>query len=114
MDDLRNIAVSRLMLDNFQHIKSFWIMNTPQVTQLSLWYGADDVDGTVHEYEITYKDGEHGNKSQVLTRKQMIRMIEEAGRIPIERDSLYHEIAAEPEETPAHREHTFIPLPVLA
>ncbi len=114
VDDLRNIALSRLMLDNFAHIKSFWIMNTPQVTQLALWYGADDVDGTVHEYEITYKDGEHGNKSQVLTRKQMIRMIEEAGRLPIERDSLYHEIPPQPEEAPAHREHTFIQLPVLA
>ena len=112
-DDLRNIAVARLMLDNFAHIKSFWIMNTPQVTQLALWYGADDVDGTVHEYEITYKDGEHGNKSQVLTRKQMIKMIEEAGRIPIERDSLYREVPPQPEE-PARREHTFIPLPVLA
>ncbi len=112
-DDLRNIAVSRLMLDNFAHIKSFWIMNTPQVTQLALWYGADDVDGTVHEYEITYKDGERGNKSQVLTRKQMIRMIEEAGRIPIERDSLYHEVPPQPEEA-THKEHTLIPLPVLA
>ncbi len=111
-DDLRNIAVARLMLDNFAHIKSFWIMNTPQITQLALWYGADDVDGTVHEYEITYKDGEQGNKSQVLTRSQMIRMIEEAGRIPIERDSLYHEVESVPEiEKPAH---TFIPLPVLA
>ena len=112
VDDLRNIAVARLMLDNFAHVKSFWIMNTPQVTQLALWYGADDVDGTVHEYEITYKDGEQGNKRQALTRKQMVKMIEEAGRIPIERDSLYHEIPAEPE--PAPREHTFIPLPVLA
>jgi aminodeoxyfutalosine synthase len=112
-DDLRNIAVSRLMLDNFAHIKSFWIMNTPQVTQLSLWYGADDVDGTVHEYEITYKDGEHGNKRQVLTRRQMIRMIEEAGRTPVERDSLYREVPAEAEEAP-ERPHNLIPLPVLA
>ena len=112
-DDLRNIAVARLMLDNFAHIKSFWIMNTPQVTQLALWYGADDVDGTVHEYEITYKDGEHGNKSQVLTRKQMIKMIEEAGRIPIERDSLYREVPPQTEEATS-KEHTFIPLPVLA
>ncbi len=112
VDDLRNIAVSRLMLDNFAHVKSFWIMNTPQVTQLALWYGADDVDGTVHEYEITYKDGEQGNKSQVLTRKQMVKMIEEAGRIPIERDSLYREVPQERE--PAPREHTFIPLTVLA
>src|SRR5579871_946048 len=109
-DDLRNLAVARLMLDNFAHVKSFWIMNTPQVTQLSLWYGADDVDGTVHEYEITYKDGEHGNKKQVLTRKQMIKLIEEAGRTPIERDSLYREVPALPEET---SDHLFIPLPVL-
>lgn len=110
-DDLRNIAVARLVLDNFAHIKSFWIMNTPQVTQTALWYGADDVDGTVHEYEITYKDGDHGNKSQVLTRKQMIRLIEEAGRVPIERDSLYHEVIANEEAAPSA--HTFIPLPVL-
>jgi len=113
-DDLRNIAVSRLVLDNFAHIKSFWIMNTPQITQLALWYGADDVDGTVHEYEITYKDGEQGNKSQVLTRRQMVKMIEEAGRIPIERDSLYHEVPPEPTSETDRRERTFIPLPVVA
>jgi aminodeoxyfutalosine synthase len=112
-DDLRNIAVSRLMLDNFAHIKSFWIMNTPQVTQLALWYGADDMDGTVHEYEITYKDGEHGNKKQVLTRSQMIRLIEEAGRVPVERDSLYREVPMDESETVPHP-RTLIPLPVLA
>lgn len=110
-DDLRNIAVARLMLDNFEHIKSFWIMNTAQVTQLALWYGADDVDGTVHEYEITYKDGDHGNKKQLLTRKQMIKLINEAGRTPIERDSLYREIPEEPVHVEAPR--TFIPLDVL-
>lgn len=112
-DDLRNIAVARLMLDNFAHIKSFWIMNTPQVTQTALWYGADDVDGTVHEYEITYKDGEQGNKKQVLTRKQLIKLIEEAGRVAVERDSLYHEVPALPEKTLA-TERTFIPIPVMA
>ena len=90
--DLRNIAVARLMLDNFEHIKSFWIMNTPEVTQASLWYGADDTDGLVHEYEITYKEGEFGNKSQVLTYDNMCFMIREAGREPVERDSLYREI----------------------
>lgn len=90
--DLRNIAISRLMLDNFEHIKSFWIMNTPEITQASLWYGADDTDGLVHEYEITYKEGEFGNKKQVLTYTNMCAMIREAGREPIERDSLYHEI----------------------
>lgn len=95
-DDLRNIAVCRLMLDNFEHIKSFWIMNTVPVTQMALWYGADDADGLVLEYEITYKDGEFGNKTQALTYENMCRMIEEVGRIPIERDSLYNEIVREP------------------
>lgn len=98
--DLKNIAVARLMLDNFDHIKSFWIMNTAEITQASLWYGADDTDGLVHEYEITYKEGDFGNKSQALTYRNMCRMIDEAGRIPIERDSLYEEIKREipPEE----------------
>lgn len=90
--DLRNIAVSRLMLDNFEHIKSFWIMNTVPVTQMALWYGADDADGTVHEYEITYESGKFGHKSQVLTPDNMERMIREVGREPVERDSLYRPI----------------------
>jgi aminodeoxyfutalosine synthase len=89
-NDLRNIAVSRLMLDNFAHIKSFWIMNTPEVTQAALWYGADDCDGLVHEYEITYKEGEFGNKKQQLTYENMCFIIREAGRVPVERDSLYN------------------------
>ena len=88
--DLRNIAISRLMLDNFQNIKTFWIMNTPQVSQLAQWYGADDIDGTIHEYEITYADGALGNKQQVLTRRQLIGLINEAGRTPLERDSFYN------------------------
>jgi len=90
--DLRTIAVTRLMLDNFEHIKSFWIMNTVPVTQMALWYGADDADGFVHEYEITYKEGDFGNKTQVLNYDNMVRMIEEVNRIPVERDSLYNEI----------------------
>lgn len=108
--DLRNIAISRLMLDNFDHVKSFWIMNTIPVTQAALWYGADDADGTVHEYEITYKDGEWGNKSQVLTQEGMIRMIEEVDRIPIERDSLYHPIQSEPAPAAARERFTALPM----
>jgi len=107
--DLRNIAVSRLMLDNFDHIKSFWIMNTVPVTQMALWYGADDADGTVHEYEITYKEGEFGNKSQALTRDNMIKMIEEVHRIPVERDSLYNEIVRD-EPVKHERQLTAIPV----
>lgn len=99
-DDLRNIALSRLMLDNFDHIKSFWIMNTVPVTQLAQWYGADDVDGLVQEYEITYEEGKFGHKSQALTFENMEHMIREAGRVPVERDSLYREIKR-PVATPA-------------
>jgi len=90
-DDLRNIAVGRLMLDNFDHIKSFWVMNTPAVTQVALWYGADDTDGTIHEYEIT-RDPETDTR-QVLTHEQLLALIREAGRVPVERDTLYNVIA---------------------
>ena len=106
--DLRNIAVSRLMLDNFEHIKSFWIMNTVPVTQMALWYGADDADGLVHEYEITYNDGDFGNKTQALTHANMVRMITEVGRVPVERDSLYNEIIREDAEPMSERKLTQI------
>jgi aminodeoxyfutalosine synthase len=109
-DDLRNLAVSRLMLDNFPHIKSFWIMNTAQISQLSLWYGADDIDGTIHEYEITYPEGHLGEKQQVLTRRELLKNIREAGRTPVERDSLY---AVVPDSPEPERERRLIPLPVL-
>jgi len=106
--DLRNIAISRLMLDNFEHIKSFWIMNTVPVTQMALWYGADDADGLVHEYEITYNDGDFGNKTQALTHANMVRMITEVGRVPVERDSLYNEIIREDVEPVGERKLTQI------
>lgn len=108
--DLRIIALCRLMLDNFDHIKSFWIMNSVPITQLALWYGADDADGLVHEYEITYKEGDFGNKRQALTFENMVRMIEEVGRTPIERDSLYREITVEQLEST--RREPMVPLPM--
>lgn len=111
--DLRSVAISRLMLDNFAHIKSFWIMNTPQVSQLAQWYGADDLDGTIHEYEITYRDGEQGNKQQVLTRPQLVEIIKEAGRIPVERDSFYNEVIVSDELSDPVRRAPAIPLAVV-
>jgi aminodeoxyfutalosine synthase len=112
-NDLRNIAVSRLMLDNFKHIKSFWIMNTPEVTQASLWYGADDCDGLVHEYEITYKEGEFGNKKQALTYDNMCFIIREAGREPVERDSLYNVVERSPQELAAMDRRPLQPLSLV-
>ncbi|HIE52277.1 MAG TPA: aminofutalosine synthase MqnE [Armatimonadetes bacterium] len=88
VQDLREIAVARLMLDNFPHIKSFWVMNTPSLTQVALWYGVDDVDGSVLEYEIT-RDPETDTQ-QVLTQRQLVALIREAGREPVERDAVYN------------------------
>ena len=98
MLDLKAIAIGRLMLDNFPHIKSFWMMITPAVAQAAQWYGADDIDGTIVEYEITHEiDAE--SASQNLSQRQMVAMILEAGRDPVERDPLYNEIHREDSET---------------
>jgi aminodeoxyfutalosine synthase len=88
VEDLREIAVARLMLDNFPHIKTFWIMNSAAVSQCALWYGADDVDGTIMEYEIVRDPSQ--DRKQVLTSRELVEMILEAGREPLERDPLYN------------------------
>ncbi|MBI3449314.1 MAG: aminofutalosine synthase MqnE [Acidobacteria bacterium] len=85
--DLKQIAISRLMLDNFEHVKSFWIMVTPPVSQLTLWYGADDIDGTILREEITHAAG--ARTPQALTRNELVDLVKEAGREPVERDPLY-------------------------
>lgn len=91
LEDLRQIALARLMLDNFDHIKSFWIMITPQISQLSLWYGADDIDGTIVREEITHAAG--ARTPQAMTQNELVAMIREAGREPVERDALYRVIS---------------------
>ena len=88
--DLKEIAIGRLMLDNFDHIKTFWIMNTIEISQTALWYGADDIDGTVMDYEITRRSFEE--KEQRLTQREFLDRIEEAGRVALERDSLYNTV----------------------
>lgn len=89
-DDLKNIAVARLLLDNFVHIKPFWIMVTPKIAQIALSFGADDMDGTVIEERITHMAG--AETDQVLPQMDLIRLIQEAGRIPRQRDTLYNYI----------------------
>ena len=86
--DLKEIAIGRLMLDNFPHVKTFWIMNTIEISQVALWYGANDIDGTIMDYEITRKSFEQ--TQQRLTQQQLLDRIVEAGRKPVERDSLYN------------------------
>jgi aminodeoxyfutalosine synthase len=90
MLDLRQIAVSRLVLDNFAHIKAYWQMLTPRIAQISLRFGADDLDGTVIEEKIYHDAG--ATTPQGMRRQELERLIREAGRIPIERDTLYRPV----------------------
>src|ERR1700681_4933472 len=91
--DLRTMAVSRLMLDNFPHIKAYWIMLGIKTAQLALSYGADDIDGTVVHEKIYHDAG--SDTPQEMTVVELRRLIEEAGRVPVERDTLYHEVVRE-------------------
>jgi aminodeoxyfutalosine synthase len=90
LDDLRTIAVSRLYLDNFDHIKAYWVMLGEKISQVALKFGADDIDGTIIEEKITRSAG--GLTGGQLTAEQLSDMIKKAGRIPVERDSFYRKI----------------------
>jgi len=90
MLDIRQIAVARLVLDNFPHIKSYWQMVTPKMAQITLRFGADDIDGTVVEEKIYHDAG--ATTPQGLRRLDLIRLITEAGRVPFERDTLYRPV----------------------
>src|SRR5216683_2462252 len=90
MLDIKQIAVSRLVLDNFPHIKSYWQMMTPKIAQISLRFGADDMDGTVVEEKIYHDAG--ATTPQGMRREELERLIRAAGRIPVERDTLYRPV----------------------
>ncbi|MCP4592850.1 MAG: aminofutalosine synthase MqnE [bacterium] len=91
LDDLRTLAVCRLLLDNFDHVKAFWIMQSPKLAQVSLNWGVDDLDGTVVYYDITKREGQ-GTTHQEMTIDVLKRLICEAGCVPVERDSLYRRV----------------------
>ena len=86
-DDLKQIAISRLILDNIPHIKAYWIMMTPSVAQIAQRFGANDIDGTVVEEKIYHDAG--ATTAQHLRRQDLLRLIREAGREPVERDTTY-------------------------
>lgn len=93
LDDLRMLAVSRLMLDNFAHVKAFWIMQTLAFSQASLHWGVDDMDGTVVWYDITKVGG--SDTHQETTANDLRRSMLQAGFTPVERDTLYRRIKRE-------------------
>jgi aminodeoxyfutalosine synthase len=97
IDTLRVHAVARLVLDNIPHVKAFWIATGVEVAQMALWYGADDLDGTVQEEHIYHMAGSRTPES--LTTAEIRRLIRAAGREPVERDTLYNVL--EPAGAPA-------------
>ena len=90
MDDLKTIAISRLLLDNMPHIKAYWVMIGEKIAQVALNFGADDIDGTVMEEKIAHFAGAKSPTQQ--QKEKLIRLIKEAGKIPVERDTLYNPI----------------------
>lgn len=87
-DDLKAIAVARLLLDNFPHVKSYWIMISPRLAQVGLSFGADDIDGTVTEEKIAHDAG--ARTPQAMTVHELVRLVREAGRRPVERDTVFN------------------------
>src|SRR5580692_6419921 len=90
MLDIKQIAVSRLVLDNFPHIKAYWVMLTPAIAQIALRFGADDLDGTLVEEKIYHDAG--ATTSQGMRRGELLSLIKRAGREPFERDTLYRAV----------------------
>jgi aminodeoxyfutalosine synthase len=89
-DDLKNLAIGRLYLDNFKHIKTHWIMNTAKISQVALHFGVDDLEGTVRRERIYHEAGAHTPEG--MTFGEIVRLIKDAGKRPVERDAYYNEI----------------------
>lgn len=90
VDDLRNLAVARVYLDNFPHVKGYWIMITPEHTQVALSAGVSDVDGTIKDERIAHASGAETEAG--MTEEALVALIRDAGRLPVRRDALYREI----------------------
>jgi aminodeoxyfutalosine synthase len=91
VEDLRTYAVARLLLNNIPHIKAYWIMLGVKTAQTALWFGADDLDGTVQEERIYHMAG--AETPQAMSPDEIVRIIRNAGRAPVERDTLYNVVA---------------------
>ncbi|MFT7113295.1 MAG: aminodeoxyfutalosine synthase [Candidatus Azotimanducaceae bacterium] len=92
IEDLRNYAISRIYMDNFNHIKAYWPMIGRETAQLSLNYGVDDVDGTIDDSTKIYSMAGAEEQNPALSTEQLVTLIKEVGRHPIERDTVYNTI----------------------
>jgi aminodeoxyfutalosine synthase len=92
VEDLRNYAISRVYLDNFDHIKAYWPMIGRDVAQLSLQFGVDDIDGTIDDTTKIYTMAGSEEQSPSMSTEDLVKLIRAVGRKPIERDTLYNVI----------------------
>ncbi|MEA1898701.1 MAG: aminofutalosine synthase MqnE [Bacteroidota bacterium] len=92
IEDLKNFAISRIFLDNFPHIKAYWPMIGKDLTQLSLSFGVDDIDGTIDDSTKIYSMAGSEDQAPKLSTDELVALIKEARRIPVERDTLYNKI----------------------
>lgn len=92
IEDLKNYAISRIYLDNFPHIKAYWPMIGRSTAQMSLSYGVDDIDGTIDDTTKIYSMAGAEEQNPSMTTYELVTLIKEAGKIPIERDSVYNEL----------------------
>jgi aminodeoxyfutalosine synthase len=92
IDDLKNYAVSRIFMDNFPHLKAYWPMIGRHTAQMSLNFGVDDIDGTIDDSTKIYSMAGSEEQNPSLSTEQLVQLIKEAGRTPIERDTLYNVI----------------------
>jgi aminodeoxyfutalosine synthase len=102
VEDLRNYAVSRIFMDNFPHLKAYWPMIGRSVAQLSLAYGVNDIDGTIDDTTKIYSMAGSEEQSPSLSTAQLVDLINQAGKIPVERDTLYKFIRN-------YKEHPLLP-----
>lgn len=89
VEDLRNYAISRIYLDNFPHIKAYWAMISRQTAQLALGFGVNDIDGTLDDTTKIYSMAGAEEQHPAMTTKELVELIRNAGKHPIERDTLY-------------------------
>ena len=101
LTDLKTLAITRLMIPNIAHVKAFWIMQSVHLSQLSLDWGVDDLDGTVVWYDITKREGGGGTNHQEMHVDAIKRIVREAGYEPVERDTLYGRVVRSPTRTPS-------------
>ena len=113
MEDMRNYAVSRIYLDNFDHIKSYWPMLGREMAQLSLSFGVDDIDGTIDDTTKIYSMAGAEEQNPAMTTEELIELIQKAGRQAVERDTLYNELTVWNEPVSTSKIKSYFSLPVI-